>query len=193
MALTTHQRVKEFLGIKPDDANKDVVLAELVERISAVIASRCNRTFEYQASITEYYDGDAVFGWGGQPQQLALKNYPVDSSVAITLYDDTNRIYGSNTLVPSTDYSVDYPNGVLKLDGNRAFSRGVRNVKVTYAAGYKVIPQDLERAAILLVAADFLESQGELRVSIDLEVSNRIKALRDEGNAVVNLYVRPVL
>ncbi len=35
MALTTHSRIKEYLGIKADDASKDAMLAEFVERSEA--------------------------------------------------------------------------------------------------------------------------------------------------------------
>jgi len=184
MALTTHSRVKEFLGIKADDASKDAMLAEFVERVSAAISARCKRVFEFESGITEYYDGDGVMS------QVMARRYPIVSVTSLS--DDPDRAYGSATLIAATDYTVDKGWGVVQLDGFR-FRKGLQNIKVVYDGGYKVIPQDLERAAILLIAADFLESQGELHVSIELEVSNRIKALRDEGNAVVDLYVRPVL
>ncbi len=194
MALTTIARVKELLGIKQDDATKDAILATFVERVSKSVADRTNRTFEYQASIIDYFDGDGIGGegWDGKSQWIPLRNYPVDLSVPVTIYDDPARLYPASTLIQSTDYAVDEINGIIKLDGTRAFNRGHKNIKITYAAGYKTIPQDLEYAAILYCAADFIESQGELQSVVAIEVSSRIKALRDQADALAGLYIRPI-
>lgn len=56
-----------------------------------------------------------------------------------------------------------------------------------------MIPQDLERAAIILCAADFLDSQSELKVSVDVETVERISRQREEADRIIDLYVRPVL
>ncbi len=184
MALTTHSRVKEYLGIKPDDASKDAMLAEFVERISAAISTRCKRVFEFESGITEYYDGDGVMS------QLMVRRYPIASVTA--LYDDPDRAYGSATLIAAMDYTVDKGWGLIQLDGFR-FLKGLQNIKVVYDGGYKVIPQDLERAAIILCAADFLDSQSELKVSVDVETVERISRQREDADRLIDLYMRPVL
>lgn len=111
MALTTHSRVKEYLGIKADDTSKDAVLAEFVERISATIGTRCKRVFEFESDITEYEDGDGV------TSELIARRYPIVSVTA--LYDDPDRVYGSATLIAVADYTVDKERGILRLDGFR--------------------------------------------------------------------------
>lgn len=184
MALTTHSRVKEYLGIKPDDASKDAMLAEFVERISAAISTRCKRVFEFESGITEYYDGDGI------TSQLMVRRYPIVS--VASLYDDPDRAYGSATLIAAMDYTVDKGWGLIQLDGFR-FLKGLQNIKVVYDGGYKVIPQDLERAAIILCAADFLDSQSELKVSVDVETVERISRQREDADRLIDLYMRPVL
>ena len=184
MALTTHERVKEYLGIKSDDTTKDFLLAELVERISAIMAKRCHRTFEFEANLTEFYDGD------GLSRELVVRRYPIVS--VTSLYDDPDRTYTSATLIAGTDYTVDNEWGIIRLDGFR-FLKGLQNIKVVYDGGYKVVPQDLERAALILCAADFLDSQGELKVSSDVETVNKIEGQRKEAEKILDLYVRPIL
>jgi len=184
MALTTHHRVKEYLGIKADDISKDAILAEFVERISATISTRCQRVFEFESGITEYYDGD------GAMSQLTVRRYPIVS--VTSLYDDPDRVYGSATLIAATEYTVDKGWGVIQLDGFR-FLKGLQNVKVVYDGGYRVIPQDLERAAITLCAADVLDSQSELKVSVDVETVERISRQREDADRILALYMRPVL
>ena len=184
MALTTHGRVKEYLGIKADDASKDAMLAEFVERISAAIGTRCKRVFEFESGITEYEDGDGI------TSELIVRRYPIVSVTA--LYDDPDRVYGSATLIAATDYTVDKERGIIRLDGFR-FLNGLQNIKVVYDGGYKVIPQDLERTAIILCAADFLDSQSELKVSVDVETVERISRQREDADRIIDLYMRPVL
>ena len=181
MALTTVARVKTEIGLKADDSQNNAKIAELIERVSSVISGECGRTFEYQ-QFTEYFNGDGASG------TVNLTHYPFDSSAAFSLYDDTERAYGASTLIATADYIIDDDTGILTLDGNLTFSRGKRNIKVTYYGGYKVIPQDLEMAAIMRVYASFLQSQGTLNVHVDQEQANRISAMKKEATATINRY-----
>ncbi len=184
MALTTYQRLKSLLAIKPDDTNHDAVMAEIIERVSAEIVGRCRRTFEFASGITEYFDGDGV------SSVVVLSRSP---NVAVTsLYDDTNRTYASSSLIQPADYVVDGNTGVITLNGF-FFARSLQNIKVIYDGGYKTIPQDLERAALIYAASDFLDHQGELRVSLDVEVINKIDRQRKEAGVTIDRYVRFIL
>ena len=186
MALTTVARVKEVLGLKTDDTTKDALIAELIERVSKEITSRTNRSMEY-GSYTDYYNGD------GKSKRLSLINFPVDATATFQLYDDTARAYDSTTLIDPTNYTVDYDNGIVSLDAGIPFLRGYKNIKVVYAAGYHTIPQDLESACIWTVAADFIETQGELKTEIGIEVANRIQKLRDRADKIIQSYKSPML
>ena len=183
MALTTHERVKSYLQIKPDDTSKDVVIAEIIERVSKTIATRCNRVFEYQA-YTEYHHGDGKF------RRLVLDQFPVDSTATFQLYDDYNRVYDSTTLIAITDYSVDWANGIVTLDAFVPFLKGFNNIKIIYSAGYKVIPEDLERAAILLTVAELLDTQSAMQGSIEIETTQRADRLIKQVDDIIKLYRR---
>lgn len=183
MALTTHERVKSYLQIKPDDTSKDVVIAEIIERVSKTIATRCNRQFEYQA-YTEFHHGDGKF------RRLVLDQFPVDSVATFQLYDDYNRAYDSTTLIASTDYSVDYANGIVTLDAFVPFLKGFNNIKVVYSAGYKVIPEDLERAALLMTVAELLDTQSAMQTSIEIETTQRSDRLIKQADDIIKRYRR---
>ncbi len=183
MALTTHERVKSYLQIKADDTTKDVVIAEIIERISKSVATRCNRNFEYQAYI-EYHHGDGKF------RRFVLNQFPVDSTATFQLYDDYNRVYDSTTLIAATDYSVDYASGIVTLDAFVPFLKGYNNIKVIYSAGYKVIPEDLERAALLMTVAELLDTQSAMQTSIEIETTQRSDRLIKQADDIVKSYRR---
>jgi len=78
---------------------------------------------------------------------------PVRPVVSVTsVYDDPDWEWGSSTLVASTDYAVDTGDGTITLgpDGG-TWSREPRAIKVTYVAGFSVVPYDLKLAAAVLV------------------------------------------
>ena len=95
-------------------------------------------------SSTEYYSGDGT-------NSLLVNNYPI---TAIThIYNDLARVYGAGTEITLTDlvflpqdlaYKIVYDGGV--------FTKGIKNLKVEYTAGYATIPWDLQEAALELCA-----------------------------------------
>ncbi len=181
MALTTLARLKGLMGLKADDTTNDVALAETIERVSAELSKKCGRTFEYEAAVTEYHDGDGLSG------VLHARRAPI---VAVTtLHDDPNRVYGTAELIAATDYVIDAESGLITLDGFR-FAAGLQNIKLVYGAGYKVIPQDLEQAALAIMAATFWDIHGELKAVVGEQVIERVASLRKRADETVNRYVR---
>lgn len=138
MALITAANFKSFAGI--GDTDKDTLIGTLLTQVEARIAKFCNREFEDGSSErTEYFDGDGEGSiiW---PTYLPL--------VSVTsLHDDTDRSYGSGTLIDSDDYVV-YDNRV-QLDGS-VFSKGLKNIRLVYVGGYVTaeegnnVPEDLK-------------------------------------------------
>lgn len=88
-----------------------------------------------------FYDGDDT-------STLILRHPPVTSISA--LYIDTDREYGSDTLIDSDDYSVNQRSGILTLDGD-VFTSGAKSIKVEYTGGYSTIPWNLVQAIKELV------------------------------------------
>lgn len=146
---------KEHLDIDSTDTSKDNFLINV---LNAAWKAAVNY-IGYDLNVTnyvEYYDGDGS-------DTILLEQFPVISITSI--YDDTARQFGPETLLQTTDY-VFYPKTgkVQKLNsGNQyvvigipfspiVFNKGVQNVQVTYQAGYNPIPYDAARAVILLGA-----------------------------------------
>jgi len=175
--LTTLNAVREFLKIPDSITTDDTLLLHLITRVSKEIEKFCERTFA-QANSTEYYDGDGT-------DTLLIDNYPINSITS--LYDDTDRTYGSDTLIDSDDYVFYSEEGKIVLDGG-TFSIGLKNIKIVYNAGYSTIPEDLEQACIKKVAAEYLESQKGI-VATKGE-SNDISKWREEADKVIERYKR---
>lgn len=144
--LTTRASAKELLGIPSAVTAYDAVIDTLVAAVDGIVEDYCHRRFA-DTTRTEYYDGQS-----GQ-RRLCLRHYPIISITSI--HDDANRDYGADTLVDADDYTFDTgddSDGIVRFDGT-TLSRGIRNIKVVYRAGYATIPKPLARAADLIVAS----------------------------------------
>lgn len=110
----------------------------LIEYASECINLECNRTFEYDATITETIDGDGS-------ESIFLKNTPIVSLTSITItngdevtvVDDVDFLYDENTgevrwISTSTNQYAGY------------FPQGFRNIEVNYSGGYTVIPRTIQ-------------------------------------------------
>lgn len=124
----------------------DTLFATLITAVSKRFESFCNRTFEQSSSIVEYYSGS------GTNRVIYVKRPPI-ASVA-SLYDDTDRVFGSGTMIDADDYVADDYTVTLK---NSTFMKGILNIKITYAGGYSTdtLPADLKLAAMMQVAFVF--------------------------------------
>jgi hypothetical protein len=127
-----------------------------------------------------------------------VKEYPITAISGI--WDDTDRDYGSDTKIDSDDIIYGERNGVtpgiIVLD-NDVFSIGVKNIKITYTAGYVTdgdnenIPDDLKQALYKLVYAEMLEIKGTIFAVSgdgDGQTADRPGRLRKQAWAVLNQY-----
>jgi hypothetical protein len=142
MPITTVPACKAFRGIPGDNQEHDAELARLIQAVQEYLEGKCKRVFE-QATITEYFNGD------GRQDCVIVAGPPI---VSVTnLWDDPLRVYATPLAV--TSYVIDDAEaGIIRLDGV-AFSKGLKNIKLTYVGGFATIPKDLEEAAIELVWA----------------------------------------
>lgn len=143
--LTTLANAKEFLKVPVSETADDAILNRIISAADAFVKNYCRRVIE-AADLTEYHStkkGQVV---------LMLDEYPVNS--VTSLHDDTERVYGTDTLIATTDYIVDKAEGIIRLDGIY-FYAGLQNVQVVYNAGYSTVPADLEQAALELVAQKY--------------------------------------
>jgi len=145
-ALTDLTTVKEALGIVV--ATDDNLLTRLINSVTDYIENTCGRRFADTTYTDELYSGDADF-------ELILKQYPLTATQAVS-------VKVADVLLAAADYYTIQPEGVLHK--NSGWTRGIQNIKVTYSAGFAVIPSDLEQACIELVGLTYKRGKNaELR------------------------------
>ena len=188
-ALVSLADVKEALGIL--DNSQDSYLTNLINRATDIIEKYCNgRRFKETTYTNETYDGNGS-------QFLNLKHYPIS---AITSLQWRSGDFSSNNWdsIDSSMYTYLDIEGEIYYTG--VFSRGIRNYRVSYTAGYSTIPNDLQQACITLIS--YLKNQtktsgmkseslGEYSYTKDDDVQATISKLGlDE---ILNAYRIPAL
>lgn len=141
--LCTRDNVKTYLGLS--GTTHDDVIDALISAASEAVENFCGRKFDVTA-YTEYHHG-------GGASSVVLQRRPVTEVSG--LWDDLARDFDDESLVDSDDYVLDSESGIIHLLWGAAFSDGVRNVKVSYSAGYSSVPDDVAHACVMLVAAWF--------------------------------------
>jgi hypothetical protein len=168
MALTTRDRVKDYLDKSSLTTIEQTVLDVLIEAISDYIEDYTDRVYQ-KADYVEVYDGPAS-------NLIVLKHYPVFESETFSIEaretlenkDDWNTI--------GTDqYFVDYDSGIIKDAHRSNFILAENRYRVTYTAGYDfnltdtflsdVGLGDLELACWMLTKNAFLRRTGRTDIS----------------------------
>lgn len=155
-ALTSLANVKVQLGISV--TTEDAFLERLINVASQQIERHCNRKFKSTA-YTESFDGP-------MGNQIVLPQYPVTAIAGVWV--DSTRVFASESQLDATDISdadQDLSRGLLRRVTG-LFPKGVRNIKVTFTAGYSSIEAqapDLEYACILLVEMAY-RSRSDRRI-----------------------------
>ncbi len=139
-ALCTKEDVKETLGIASSDTSWDNFIIRKINQATEIIEGWCGRRFKQTTYTDEYYDAT-------HDQQLVLRNYPVTTLASLSARDTTLN-EGSFDTIDSENYFLDGNAGILDAVSN--FWGGYDQWKVTYTAGYSVIPNDLAEACATL-------------------------------------------
>lgn len=148
MALTTLQKLKQYLGITT--SNDDALLTELVASANAFVLSYIGRDIEAKDYV-EKYNGTGSVG-------ITLDNDPIISIAAVAV--------DGRSVPVSTGHDVPgyfFVDSQLVLRGS-VFTRGKRNVDVSYRAGFDTVPADIMQAANY-VAAQMYKRRDRIGVS----------------------------
>lgn len=144
-AWTSLAAVKRHLKIDDADTEFDAELELLINACYKMLEGYIHHPLK-SADYTKDLDGDGT-------NTLLLPIYPINSVTSI--YDDPEREFAADTLIASTDYVVDNEEevGTVRLFKNTtAFTKGIKNIRIAFNAGYTTIPSDAELACILLVS-----------------------------------------
>lgn len=177
--LINIEDVKSFLGITV--TTDDDKMMPLCQSAQDYADGYCDRTLEGSTFI-EYHDGDGT-------DIIQLRIMPVVSISSI--YDDYDRVYGSDSLIASTDYAFNPATGIItRVVG--VFMNGVNNVKITYVAGYGSgytnLPYNLKQALIYLATAMYLEGKAGVQVFENQEIVYRPSYLKKEAHKILDGY-----
>jgi len=149
-ALISLEEAKQFINKDLNDQTEDNKILQYINSASWYCNSFTHRKLKAR-DLTEYYSGDGS-------NTLMVNNYPINSIASI--YDDLDRAYGADTLIDSGDYVIMPTTLAFKVvyDGG-VFMRGIRNIKITYNAGYSTIPWDLREACLELVGFYWMNTE----------------------------------
>jgi len=129
-AIITLSDVYEYLSVSGSDDGP--LIQKLIDRKTVEFENWCGLDSFYVYDYTEYYDGD------GSPY-LFVKNFPINSISLVA--DDSDWSWGSDTTADLSDFRIVEKNHIVY---NSYFNEGLQNIKITYNAGYSVIPFDIQ-------------------------------------------------
>ena len=113
-------------GILPADATKDAILQVALDTALALAETYCNRRFMYASETATFHYPYS--------QSLQLNRYPLEQVVGI--------VPVGQVAIGGDQYQVILGAGQIKSLGWLS----AKQIDVTYAGGYKVLPADLELA-----------------------------------------------
>lgn len=164
MSLISTGAVRTWLKLAAADTGPNDKIASLINAVEDFCDSYTNRKLEavvYSSDLENcHYDGPGGY-W------LYTKQYPISSIQNIRI--DSDRDFGDSTVLVSDDYYF-YPSGKLISEGGY-FTRGHRNVRIDYTAGFAPVlggthnnaistypcPYDLQQVIIEMVAKSMKE------------------------------------
>jgi len=180
--LTTKEKVKALLGISAN--TDDNLLDTLCDAITAYIEGEAGgQRFKLTEHENEIHDGD-------DGQWLRLRNRYIYSTPDIKVeYRNGNNTAPDWKEIHVNNYDIYPENGTIYLH-NKIY--GKRNLRVTYSAGFNLIPYDLEMTASMITARVYNQrkSQGISSESYEGVSISWKDAITETEQAVINRYTR---
>ena len=176
--FATLTQVKAFIPITT--VNDDVILKQLLDFTTHMIQDYVGYNV-IQGTYTEYLSTD------GKSGEIFVNQPPI---ISIThLYDDPDRVYGSDTeLVENTDFVIidrgDTKNaGIIKLVDGGLFTKGVNNIKITYVGGFSEanMPNSFRQAQIEYVTYLF-ENRGQRLGVLSYKIGSYSVTYKDDNS-----------
>jgi hypothetical protein len=135
--LITKAEYKAYAGIS--STNQDAEIDSLIPKVSELIKSYCRRTF------IDYIDEAKTEVFRGGFSELLLSESPVIQISSVQQSTDYGQTY--TKLTKFTDWVQD-GDAVVSLDSINGFKELINGYKVSYFAGFEIVPEDLKLAAM---------------------------------------------
>lgn len=181
MALTTLEKVKEFIGLKQPQTEADALLTRMIDAASAFIENWLERKV-LRHSVVEYRDGNGK-------SELVLKEPDIRL---------ISKVLVNGRAIPESSdfhgYGYRWADWWLILQGD-CFTHGRKNIQIEYEAGFDVVPSDIEQAVIDLVTLRFKEKDRigiQSKTLANETISFFIGELTPSARATLQQYKRVV-
>lgn len=145
--MTTLADVKAWLNIPTIVTQDDALLSSYITRASDFLQQWLSRDI-----VTTLYTADTYNGNGNG--SISVKNWPIQSIASIVIYG-ADMVTTTTYTKAGTDFLFD-DQAIYLTNGNK-FTKGVKNVYITYTAGYATVPFILQQATIEFVAHKYKE------------------------------------
>ena len=132
-ALTDVDDIKEFLGLSDVDDSDHELFRKLINQCSSFVEKETDRNLkaqDYDPDIDKEngrYDGDGT-------KKLHLRQYPINSITTLECSGSEIDEAGDTDYYGSTGYVIYKSRGMVYYE--YGFEGGIKNVRVTYNAGY---------------------------------------------------------
>lgn len=199
MSLISTADLRQWMGIEAGDKQPNAKLDSLSSAIQDFVDSYTNRKLEAQTYRTDpmfcYLDGTGC-------SYIYAPQYPISYVTEVAI--DADRVFDSATLVASADLFW-YPSGKIVSEAGY-FTKGRRNVRLDYIAGYAPvvggthnaavssypIPMDLKQTMIEMCVESFKEGITAVHTveSQDPNVSPRFVQLLSQNSFWRNTLIK---
>lgn len=142
LPLITKAEYKIYAGIK--STTQDALIDSLITKVSELVKNLCRRTF------LDYVDDPKVEYFDGGSSTILLLESPVRTISSVAYSYDYGQTY--TDLAVFTDYAYVKSTEAITALNTRGFTYIPNGYKVTYTAGYDVLPEDLKLAIMDLVS-----------------------------------------
>ena len=141
--LITAAEYKAYKGI--NNPNQDAEINAIIPKISSLVKNYCRRSF------IDYYEDPKVeqFSGSSNPTEYYIRETPLVSISSVEYSTDYGNTY--TTLVNLVDYVYDTTKEAIIPLSTKEFDPKPNSYRITYKAGYEVVPEDLKLSLLDLV------------------------------------------
>lgn len=179
-SLVTLAEVKAYASIT--SATQDTIIAQLIPQVSEYVKTYCSRTF------VDYVSEAKVDISSGGYSFIVLTESPIISISSVEYSTNYGTTY--TTLVSGTDYILDLENDRIQCINGSEFSKQVNAYKITYNAGFEVLPVDL-KLAVLDIVLYYLKS--DMAVKSNASIGRNTTAIEYIATSKLPSHISRVL
>ncbi len=144
LPLVTATEYKAYAGIISN--TQDATIAILIPKVSTLVKTLCRRTF-----IDFVNESKVEIMNGGRGNTLFMKEYPLIALGSFEYSTDFGATY--TELIEFTDFAINNEDGtIVSLNERVGFIKQINGYKITYTAGYDIVPEDLKLAVFDLIS-----------------------------------------